>query len=563
MMKETRLRVDAVRSRSSELENDLIDAYRGGTISRRDFVRRGTVIGVSLPLLGFLASACGSGEKGGEQTDRSQQPKVKKGGTIRSGIAAPTGALDPLTLNNYGGIAILGQSGEYLTWADTKLRLQPRLAESWNPNRDGSVWTFKLRRGIRFQDGRPLAAADVVATIDRLADPDGGSNSLSAFRGVLSKGNATAVDDATVEFQLDAPNGNFPYLVSSDNYNAIILPRDFDGDWEKTFIGTGPWKLEKFTPDIGVTFVKNPDYWDTTRQPNADRSELRFYSKEQAAVLAMQGGEVDVVAQFSASGGRALLTDPNVRTIALRSATHDEVHTRTDIEPFRDKRVRQALALLVDRRALVDGLFAEKADPGNDSPFAPGYASTDASVAQRQQDVEKAKQLLADAGKADGFSVKLSTLDELYVPDHAQLLQNDAKQAGIEITLEISDKASYYGDSVFGESRWLDSTLGITNYAHRAVPNVLLGAPLKSDGTWNAAHFHNEDYDKLVDDYAAALDVESQRTTANKIQTLLLDEVPVQYPFFASYLTAVKKTVAGVEPTATGHLDLRGAGSTA
>jgi len=562
-MNETRLRVDAVRSRSSEIENDLIDAYRAGTISRREFVRRGTVIGVSLPLLGFLASACASGENGGQQTAQSQNVKVKKGGAIRSGIATPAGALDPHTITDYGGIAILGQSGEYLTWADTKLKLQPRLAESWKPNRDGSVWTFKLRRGIKFQDGRPLAAADVVATFDRLADPDGGSNSLSAFRGVLSKGNAKAVDDTTVEFQLDTPNGNFPYLVSSDNYNAIILPRDFDGNWEKTFIGTGPWKLEEFNPNVGVTFVKNPDYWDTTRQPNADRSELRFYAKEQAAVLGLQSGEVDVLAQFSASGGKALLSDPNIDTIALRSATHDEVHMRTDMEPFRDKRVRQALALLVDRRALVDGLFAEKADLGNDSAFAPAYASTDTSVAQRKQDVEKAKQLLADAGKGGGFSVVLSTLEELYVPDHAQLLQNDAKQAGIQIRLEVTDKASYYGDAVFGKSRWLDSVLGVTNYAHRAVPNVLLGAPLKSDGTWNSAHFRNKRYDKLVDDYAAALDIESQRTTANQIQTLLLDEVPIQYPFFSSYLTAVKKTVGNVEPTATGHLDLRSAGSRA
>jgi len=209
-MNETRLRVDAVRSRSSEIENDLIDAYRAGTISRREFVRRGTVIGVSLPLLGFLASACASGENGGQQTAQSQNVKVKKGGAIRSGIATPAGALDPHTITDYGGIAILGQSGEYLIWADTKLKLQPRLAESWKPNRDGSVWTFKLRRGIKFQDGRPLAAADVVATFDRLADPDGGSNSLSAFRGVLSKGNAKAVDDTTVEFQLEPRTGTSP-----------------------------------------------------------------------------------------------------------------------------------------------------------------------------------------------------------------------------------------------------------------------------------------------------------------------------------------------------------------
>ena len=561
-MNETERRVDAVRSRSSEIENDLIDAYRAGTISRREFVRRGTVIGVSLPLLGFLVSACGSGEQDGGQTEQSQNVKVTKGGVVRTGIRLPSGALDPVAINDGGGIAILGQSGEYLAWADSKLKLQPRLAESWKPNRDGSAWTFKLRQGVKFQDGRPLSAADVVATIDRLADPDVGSNALSAFQGILSKGNTKAIGDTTVEFELDAPNGNFPYLVSSDNYNAIILPRDFDGDWEKTFIGTGPWKLEKYTPDIGVTFVKNPDYWDTTRQPNADRNELKFYAKEQAQILALQGGEVDVLAQYSVSGGKALITDPNLNTLELHASTHHQVHMRTDTEPFQDKRVRQAMALLVSRGALVDGLYSGKGDPGNDSPFAPVYPSTEKSVAQRQQDIAKAKQLLADAGMGDGFSVELTTLNEFEVPDHAQLLQNDAKQAGIQIKLAIMDKGSYYGDAVFGKSPWLDSTLGITDYAHRAVPNVILGAPLLSDGTWNSAHFKNETYDKLVKDYTAAVDPGSQKRAAKQIQELLLDEVPILFPFFYFYLTATTKSVAGVASTATGHIDLQGAGST-
>ena len=100
-----------------------------------------------------------------------------------------------------------------------------------------------------------MDAEDVVTTFDRLADPDNGSNALSAFAGVLSKGGTKALDDSTVEFTLDAPNGNFPYLTSSDNYNAIILPKDYEGDWDKTFIGTGPWKLDEYRPGEGITLV--------------------------------------------------------------------------------------------------------------------------------------------------------------------------------------------------------------------------------------------------------------------------------------------------------------------
>jgi peptide/nickel transport system substrate-binding protein len=523
------------------------------------------VLGMSASALTFLASACGSGDKGGGTTQSSaqQSSKVKPGGSITAGINSPAGAIDPIKVADDGGLAMLGQTGEYLVWSDSKLNAEPRLAESWQPNGDASVWTFKIRQGVKFHDGTPLTAEDVAASINRLADPKSGSSALSAFSGVIGKDSAKATDPTTVEFHLDAPNGNFPYLVSSDNYNTIILPKNYDGDFEKNFNGTGPFKLEKFTQGEGATFVKNPDYWDPKRKPNPDHTQIKFYSKEQARVLALQSGEIDAVAQFSVSGGRALLTDPNVQTVVLRASTHRQVHMRTDKEPFKDKRVRQALALLVDRKGLVDGLFKGKAVLGNDSPFAPVFKYTDTSVAQREQDVAKAKQLLSDAGKANGFTVQLDTWDGFEIPDLAQLIQNNAKQAGITIKLHITDASTYYGDAVFGKSPWLDSTMGITDYGHRGVVNVFLGAPLLSKGTWNSAHFKNKDYDALVKEFTAQSDIDKQMGVANKIETLLLDETPMIIPYFYDFLTGVKKGFSGVETTAMGHIQLTGAGQTA
>ena len=141
-------------------------------------------------------------------------------------------------------------------------------------------------------------------------------------------------------------------------------------------------------------------------------------------MLGFQGNEVDVVVQFSVSGGKALLTDPTVITTELPSSAHRQIHMRTDKEPFQDKRVRQAMALLIDRRALVDGLLDTKSDYGNDSPFAPVYRTT-AKVEQRKRDVAKAKELLAAAGKEDGFSVELSTWQGFEMPDLAQLIQQN------------------------------------------------------------------------------------------------------------------------------------------
>ena len=229
-------------------------------------------------------------------------------------------------------------------------------------------------------------------------------------------------------------------------------------------------------------------------------------------MLGLQGNEVDMLGQFSVTGGKALLTDANVKVIELRSAAHRLVHMRTDKEPFQDKRVRQAMALLVDREALVEGLFEGKADLGNDHPFAPVFESTDTSVAQRKQDVEKAKQLLADAGKGDGFAVELRTWDGFEIPDLAAAdPERRPRPRASRSSLNVTDSASYYGDSVYGKSPWLDSTFGITEYGHRGVPNVFLGAPLKSDGTWNSAHFKNKRYDELVADYVAALDLQDQQ----------------------------------------------------
>ena len=559
-MGERERRLDEIRTDRTPLENHLIDELRSGHIGRREFIRRGTVVGMSVPLLGLIASACGVSREEIERKDEPQTGTPQRGGTIRAGILQPAGALDPVTVADQGGLGILGQSGEYLIWSDRDLKAQPRLAESWAPTEGGRVWRFKIRQGVTFHDGTPMDAEDVASTFNRLADPDAGSNALSVFNGVLSKGNTKAVDGTTVEFQLDAPNGNFPFLVSSDNYNAIILPKTYDGDWEKTFIGTGPWKRSDFRPGEGVSYVPNRDYWDKDRIPVSDESEVRFYSNEQSEVFGLLGNEVDVLVQFSVAGGKALLTDPDIRTIELRASAHRQVHLNNSTEQFKDKRTRQAMALLVNRRDLVDGLLDTKSDYGNDSPFAPVFPSTAKDVAQRQQDVRKAKELLAAAGQEDGFQVQLAGWNGFEMPDLAQLIQQNVRQAGITINLNITDSTTYYGDATFGNSPWLDSAMGITEYGHRGVPNVLLGAPLLSKGTWNGAHFKNPQYDNLVKDYTAAVDLGDQRRYAKQIQELLLDESPILFTYFYYYLTGAKSDIANIEVTAMGHFDLSRAG---
>jgi peptide/nickel transport system substrate-binding protein len=540
--------LDLLRRGRTPLENHLIDGLIDGRISRREFVRHGSLLGLSLPLLGRIGMAAGFGAA--PSLARAGAP----GATIRVGSSVPAAAIDPVTIADAGGLLVMQQVAEFLCVDGPDLVLRPALAESWSPNTDGTVWTFKLRKGVKFHSGGEMKADDVVASIDRLADPANSSNALSVFSGILQKGATKKVDDYTVEFHLDAPNGNFPYMVSSDNYNAVIIPASYKGGYEQSFDGTGPFKLEKYTPKVGASFVRNDDYWGEKALP--DRTEFTFFTDIQPQILALQGGQIDIINQMPVLAGVAVLNDPNVEVISLKSSAHQQLHMHCDEGPTKDARVRRAIALCLDREKLAAGLMKGRAVLGNDSPFAAVYPSTDTSVPQRKQDIAQAKQLMEAAGAGKGFKMTLTTERYLEIPEYAQLIQNWVKEIGIELELNILDQSAYYGDAVFGKSNWLDSAMGITDYGHRGVPNVYLAAPLKSDGTWNAAHFKNKDYDQMAASYIAALDLEAQKATAGKIQKLLLEETPVIFGYFYDYLTATAKGVTGVQPTAMSQLFL-------
>jgi peptide/nickel transport system substrate-binding protein len=540
--------LDRLRRGLGEHQNNLVDGLVGGRVDRREFMRFGSILGMSVPMLGSIAGAVGY------EMVTARKARAAAGGTIRYGQIVPAGAIDPVKVADGGGVTMLSQFGENLVLSAADLTARPVLAESWSPNKDGTVWTFKLRQGVKFHNGKTMTADDVVATFDRLANPDNGSNALSVFSGMLSKGGTRKVDDYTVEFHLDVPNGSFPYAVSTDNYNAIIVPAEYPENFEATMIGTGPFKLEKYTPKVGASFVRNDDYWGP--KSLADRIEVSFYDGYQPQILALQGGQIDIIQQMPVLQGVGLLADPSVEIISTPSSAHQQVHMRVDLDPFKDKRVRRAIALCLDRPAIVQGLMKGKAQVGNDSPFMAAFPSTDPSVPQREKNIAEAKQLIEAAGLANGFKTTLTTEKYLEIPEYAVIIQNAVKEIGGDIQLNVMDQGAYYGDAVYGKSPWLDSDMGITDYGHRGVPNVFLQAPLTSDGTWNSAHFKNSEYDGLVKSFIAALDIESQRATAGKIQRLLLDETPLIFSYFYDFLTVVKKGATGVSPTAMGHLYL-------
>jgi peptide/nickel transport system substrate-binding protein len=553
-------RLGQLREGQGEIANHIIDEFAAGRLSRRDFVRRGTVVGISVPLLGSILAACGSSGSSSSPSGGSSSAAGQPGAVIKAGIVTPTAAINPVTVADQGGLDMLGQTGEYLCLSTQTLTLKPVLATSWTPNSKADVWTFKIRPGVKFHNGQALTADDVVYTYQLHTNPKGGANALSAFGGVLTPAGVKKVDDLTVEFHLSAPNGNFPYLTSSDNYNMIILPKGYDpAKWESTFLGTGPFKFGSYTPKSGATFTRNESYWGKKALPS--QTVFTFYDTQNPSILALTGGTIDVVGQFAVSGAQELLTG-SYNIIKLKSSAHRQLSMRNDKAPFTDARVRQAIALTLDRPAIVKALFKGFADVGNDSPFAPVFPSTNTSVAQRVQDIAKAKSLLAAAGHGSGFSTQLVTENFVEIPQYAQIIAQSAKEIGVNISLKVESSSQYYGKTTFGNSDWLDGTMSLVDYGHRGVPNVFLTSPLETynaktgTGTWNAAHFANAQYDKLVAQYIAASDLGTQKTLAGQIETLLLAQTPIIFGYFYNYLTATTKGVTGVYPTAVGHLFL-------
>jgi len=401
-----------------------------------------------------------------------------------------------------------------------------------------------------------------VYTFKELTNKANASNALSAFLGVLTPSGIKAVDPMTVEFTLEAPNGNFPYLVSSDNYNAIIVPANTDfSKWQTTFIGTGAFKLAGYTTNVGANFVPNANYWGP--KPYLDATSFKFYSSQAPMILALQGNDVDVIAQFTPAGAAAILNSPSYKIITLPSANHRELSMRNDQAPFTDPRVRQAVAYTLDRPGAVAALLSGKGTVANDYPFGPRYPSTDTSVPQRTQNISMAKQLLAAAGHPNGIG-PITMNSEIYqeIPQLAQVIQQDAAKAGITIKLNITNQTLYYGKT-FGSSPWLDGTMSLVDYGDRGAPNVYLTAPLTSAGTWNAARFKNKTYDGLVKQYVAALDLQTQKQIAGKIENLLLQETPIVYPYWIDGLTASTPNVSGLNPTSIAQLYLNTASKSA
>jgi peptide/nickel transport system substrate-binding protein len=559
MDRESMMRIEQYRrTEAGPLEGTLVDEFVDGEMDRSTFIRRASVLGLSMSLIGAALDAFGHAPLAEAAVGAGSA-----GGRLRLGVVPPpvTG-LDPHTYKDTGGLVTGGIAGEFLLRATQSLALLPELATSWKPNGNASVWTFKLRPNIKFQNGQAFGADDVVATYDRLTASDTGSQALSAFKGVLSPGGTKKVDNLTIEFHLDAPTANFPYLASSTTYQGILLPANYKlGTFEKTPQTTGAFKLTAYTPGVSAKYERNPGWWGGTAP--LDGIDLTYYSDDSAIISALLGGQIDLINQINFVTGRALFNNSNVQIFNARGATHRQVAMRVDAKnQLKDFRVRQAIALSLDRPGIVKTLFNNLADPGNDSNFAPVYPSTDKSVPQRHKDLKLAKTLLQQAGFPRGFKITLTTEKTGEIPQLAQIIQRSVKQLGIDMKLNIETATAYFAGTQdgpplgWGNTPWLNAPMNITDWGHRAVPNVVLTAAFRSKGIWNAAHYSNKKLDAAMTRFLGAIALKDQRRYEKQMQLILLHDTPVIVPYFYNFLAAGSKKVKGYKADAQGTVFL-------
>ncbi len=392
---------------SRDYGQHLVDEVLARRMTRRQLLVRASVFGLSVSAAGSLLAACGGSSAPSSSASPAASGTPKPGGVVTVTALTPLSALDPVTMYQTGDIATVEQICEYLSWVEKDLTLRPVLAESWSPDPEAKVWTFKLRQGVTFNDGSPFGADDVVATFDRLVNPDSGSGALSALKGILSTGGTQKVDDYTVAFNLDSAFADFPYLVSSGNYNSVILSRNFAGDFVKSPVGTGPFMLTQYVNKQSATLKKNPNYWQKGL-PYLDGVKFAYNDDAQAQALQLQAGAVDIQAQTAFQGSQTLFADPKLSVITTHSTAIREVAMRVDKAPYSDKNVRQAVAYCLDRQAIMQALYGGKGTQGNDQIFSPLYPASP-TFPERSQDYAKAKQLLSDAGHADGVKLTITT----------------------------------------------------------------------------------------------------------------------------------------------------------
>lgn len=512
---------------------ELKELYRGGRITRREFIRHAAILGVGLSSIGAFLGAGGKGEA------RAASAVPVRGGTLRTEYNWIPYVKDPAA--DGVGTGLIGLAiAEPLVWVGEDGVPQPQLAKSWEASADAKEWTLHLQKGVTFNNGKPFNADDVIWNFKHWLDKDAGS-SMAAKLDFLPATGIEKVDDFTVKLHLNRPYFAFPLALY--DYPSMIAPeggwKDFYKGDAKHAIGTGPFLMESFTPDERMVLVRNPNYW----QKGADGKALPYLDKvivtagwdDAARLAALIGNQADMLAPTEGVIAE-LKKSAEIKVENFTTGWITPIVMRCDMAPFDDKRVRKALKLVQDRekiKALVQPMGQVGYDHwilASDAAYCPD------TEANQGQDIEKAKALLAEAGHPNGIEIELASADDAFRPTFAQVYKEMAAKAGITVNIKILPSSAFW-------DQWMKWPFSVSGWNGRIPATANINLALRCGGKWNESYYCNKEFEAVLNEADGTVDVEKRRQLFCKIQTIMQEDSGYIIPFFAATFRARRKNV--------------------
>ena len=410
---------------------------------------------------------------------------------------------------------------------------EPDLATAWEPNEDGTVWTFHIRDGVRFHDGSALDAGDVVYSIKRVIDPDYGSPARAAVKMIE---HIEATGPLTVRMRLGSTFADLPLQLMDPRLR--IIPEGSGETVDQTGIGTGPFKVEKFDPDGITVLTAYEGYWEGP--PALARVEVIGVPDAQARLQAFLSGQLDMERGIAPVLRRALDKSLRYQLLEIPTGNWMGLAFRTDMAPFDDPRVRRALRLVVDRDEMLDLALDGGGVVSCDTPVAPN----DQYRAEMRcpPDPERARALLTEAGHPDGIDVDIyvSSLDPSW-PVIGVAYQEQAAEAGIRVNV-VNAAADGYWSTV-----WMKKPAFTTSWGERPADQALNEA-FHSSAKWNESHYSNPEFDHLLEAARAELNFAKRRALYIKAQNYLAKTSGTLIPFHVTQLVVLSNRVTHFDP---------------
>jgi len=490
-----------------------------------------------LPLIiGIAVSACTSKHS-------TNGAASTTGGDAQTLTVVQTGdfsSFDPTQLppSNW---AMYYQLYEPLTTQNAQLQPQPRLATSWTFSSDQLSLTLNLRAGVKYSDGTPFKAQDVVWNIDRYKNKATGANIQALAAAIVS---ADAPNDQTVTLHFAHPT---PNIFDALDLLFISKPQP-DADIKTKPVGTGPFKLDQWQPGNQAVFSRNTYYWNQGL-PKIQKIVVKDAPDPQSALLIFRAHQADILMQPSYIDFASLSKEADVKTATFGvGALDDDVLINVTKPPFNDIRVRQAVAYAIDRSAFVKSYFAGQGSV-KCLPWVEGtqaYEATPDLARNCPQDLVKAKQLLAEAGFPNGFSTTIVTTTEGYLPGSsalAQVLQQDLGQIGIQLTINNLEAAAARTALLNKQYVLAAHVYGRGN---RNAGTLFAGAPLfSSTEAKNYTGFFSPEYASLVDQ-ATQADPDKAKSIYTQLNNYLLQQAFVITVAPLSRTFALQSSVKGL-----------------